>query len=782
MASTGRHIIVAVEQSASAVGFYDSETWAEAGRVNVGFWPHEIEVSEDEGTIYVTNFGIQDYDETIGRPGASISVIDVASRCEVKRLYTFGEPYEYATRRAPHGVKLGPENQLYVNLEDEFRMLVFDLSNPARVTPVRSFSMAAAADPTESPKAGVLPSYDFPIPHGTHNFLFSKDQRTLFVIAGKGGVVALDPMTGKELYRRSFDSPVRGLVYTPDGELLIASLKNELRLLWPSNLQDFKVLDNEGKGLGVGQILYSKPTVPDASGKYEILAPAVWDSQIVFIDPDTGRTTGRIVTGIDPVNIQLCPDGSRAYVTHGRSPYLSVIDVKNRSLVGQIRTRGGPNGVAVVGYSAPPERGKLVVGACLPLSGAFGAEGREICLGYELWKEHVNGAGGVLVDGRPHEVDIVYRDIGPHPTTSPEIPRLAKELIEQNGAQFLFGTYPSPAHLGAGPDYQGYARVAEEHQVPLITATGAGTEIYEQGYDYVFGIMSPARLYLAGTIEVVRMLVPHERPRVAFLSCQDFAALEDARETARFAVKKGLSVASFSTLPALPEEFRIDMVEAQDDTGQPVKVEILTYPDGHKDYAVVLQQMRMAKEFDLDLFLSTGHVGESVALVKQADEERFTPRGFGLSVGPATTSFHGQLLATGASPEHLFGAAQWTDKVHVVGYDPFVTPDEFGQAFLERFNMKASYLSAGGYACGLVLHEALRQSGTASAQAVQKKIAELKMETFYARIRFNEQGLNDRKPMYAIQLRKSKEKDTEFDQIILWPPQGAVWPKPVSQE
>jgi ABC-type branched-subunit amino acid transport system substrate-binding protein len=285
--------------------------------------------------------------------------------------------------------------------------------------------------------------------------------------------------------------------------------------------------------------------------------------------------------------------------------------------------------------------------------------------------------------------------------------------------------------------------------------------------------MSPARLYLAGTIEVVRMSIPKDNPTLAFLSCKDFAAIEDAKATVRYAAKKGFTVVRLKTPPDLPAEFTFEKVEAETHDGKKIEVEILTYPDGHKAFEPVLS--RMSKELDLDLCLATGHLGESVALILQSAKSQFRPRGFGLSVGPSLASFRGQLVGQGVSPEHLFGAAQWTDRVPVVGQDPFVTPAEFARSFFERYSMKASYFSAGGVACGLVLHEAMRRAGTSDGTKVAEELRRLDIETFFARIRFDERGMNSTKPMYTIQLRAS---GNEFDEVILWPPPGTIWPRP----
>src|SRR3990167_5475431 len=129
-AETNRMLTV-VEENAGYVSFYDTVSYKKSGSIKVGFLPHEIAISKDGKTAYVTNFGIKDYDSGIGLPGASISVIDIPNRTEKYRLYTFNpsEHKDYSQiDSAPHGVKLRPpfENQLYVNMEKGGKLFVFD--------------------------------------------------------------------------------------------------------------------------------------------------------------------------------------------------------------------------------------------------------------------------------------------------------------------------------------------------------------------------------------------------------------------------------------------------------------------------------------------------------------------------------------------------------------------------------------------------------------------------------------------------------------------------------
>ena len=75
-----------VEESNNSLRFFDSETGLECGRVSLSLWPHEVAVSPNGKTAYVSNFGLRDYDLTLGHAGNSISVIDIAGRCAKPEL------------------------------------------------------------------------------------------------------------------------------------------------------------------------------------------------------------------------------------------------------------------------------------------------------------------------------------------------------------------------------------------------------------------------------------------------------------------------------------------------------------------------------------------------------------------------------------------------------------------------------------------------------------------------------------------------------------------------
>lgn len=314
-----KYTVVAVESKAARVGFYDSNTGAKIGSVAVGFKPHEIEISADGKTAYVSNFGIEDYDHRIGTPGNSISVIDIRRIKEKYKLSTenlLTKDGVSVSGKAPHGVKLRPpkENELFVSTEfGGDLILVCDVKK-------RRLKRSFAA------------------PEGTHNFIFSNDGKYLYLFAGANGVFKVNPDTGEILARMKLSTPVRGLHYMIGNRFIIASGRGEAFLLNPENL----AVERHFQNLEIGQMLYPKPT-PD--GKY-ILFPAPNDSQVVVLEIKSGAVVHRLKVGDAPIAVAVSSDDNAAYVSSDTDTYFCVIDLKTFEFK-KFAESDGSNGIGI---------------------------------------------------------------------------------------------------------------------------------------------------------------------------------------------------------------------------------------------------------------------------------------------------------------------------------------------------------------------------------------------------------------------------------------------------
>ncbi len=770
MISPQQHIIVAVEESDSTVGFYDSTSGNELRRVAVGRWPHEIEISLDGEFAYVSNFGLKDYDERIGEPGSSISIIDLHSFCEIDRLYTFSGGEEWERRRAPHGVKLAPNGSLYVNVERSSEMLIYDFNTSKNSKgfrlPTRAFAMPSAQSALygRSAEGPGLRDYvvdnAFGLPRESHNFIFGRNDDSIFVASGRGGLYKISASTGQILFNLVRPGPTRGLAWSADGKCLIISAGDEICLVDPEKLTLIKSFG----GLGVRQLLYSEPT-PD--GRY-IVAPAVWEGQVLLVDAINGSVLDRLIIGADPIHVAMAPGGQSAYVSHGRSKFISEIRFDPLTEVRRIQTRGGPNGIAVVPMpkssvlpNAP--RPTIRIGACIPLSGPNSVEGQDLRLGYQYWEELVNDAGGILVGNQSYRVEVVLRDSRSE-VSEPLVRSLTQDLIKTAGVEFVFGGYPSPPNLFSG-------RVANEHGVPFLTASGAALTIYQQGFDFVFGIMSSSNAFLKETLVFLAQQKPAPAS-VAFFSCDDPAASNDAKTTALAAADMGYRVITPSVeIPGTVLSGAVlSCPHLKPDAGDLQRLK--------ETYERVIQAfMDMPPGDRPDVFVQTGHLAESIALVEVAKTLNFVPQAFAFSVGPAFPQF---ATALGDAALNMFNSAMWSAVQREFGHDRFVRPEDFARRFFERFSKQPSYLAAGAVACGIVLEHAIRKAGSKAGAAVSNALRLTNLDTFYSNIQFDSRGLNVNRPLITIQLQKI---EGEVVHVALWPQRvasgkPAIWPFP----
>ena len=297
----GSYCILVVEEDRGQLTILKPDG-SRVGAVKIGERPHEVEVTPDWSTAYVSQFGIADYDHKIGTPGTRVVQVSLKS---AKIVGDFTMP---GGSRGPHGLKLRPHSQeLFVNTEvGGDRMFVFDTRTR---TVKRSFA----------------------VPAGTHNFIFTDDGRWLISFAGKGGVSKIEARSGKIFRTEDLGSPIRGLAFAKNGDVL-ASARGELIIL------DRQTLDVKLRLTAPvhGQLLYLQQL---ANG--ELAAPAMDDQGVVFF---SGRTTRFVPTGKGALFVRQAPDGL-IYVPNIDDTYVSVLNASGtlrRKITGLLT----PNGIA----------------------------------------------------------------------------------------------------------------------------------------------------------------------------------------------------------------------------------------------------------------------------------------------------------------------------------------------------------------------------------------------------------------------------------------------------
>jgi branched-chain amino acid transport system substrate-binding protein len=373
--------------------------------------------------------------------------------------------------------------------------------------------------------------------------------------------------------------------------------------------------------------------------------------------------------------------------------------------------------------------GTILFGASLSLTGSTAKEGGLARDGYELWKETTNANGGINVAGKRYLVATKFYD---DESNAQKSATLADKLINEDKINFLLGPY------GTAPTLQ-VSTIAEKNKMPMIEGNGAAESIFSQGYQYTFAVLSPAKNYMRGLIEMAVAQTP-KPTTVAILTADDPFSVEVADSARAISVASGLQVVYYAKYPNNATELRAPITET--------------------------------KAKNPDLFLNSGHLAESLAIVQQAKELGFSPRGFGFSVGPSIPDFQTTLKA---DANFIFGGSQWTADLKFVGDDLFKTPANYNAVYLRRFGYEPAYQSAQSTAAGIAFHKAIEKAGSLSAKAVRDAIAKLDFISFYGQIKFDERGINIYKPMVVEQWQDGKK-------ATVWPPDVATakprWPTP----
>ena len=370
----------------------------------------------------------------------------------------------------------------------------------------------------------------------------------------------------------------------------------------------------------------------------------------------------------------------------------------------------------------------ILFGAALSATGRDAREGALTKEGYDFWKDYVNSQGGIKVGGRLYRVDIKYYDDGSDAATSA---KLVERLITQDGAKFILAPYGSSATFAA-------SAIAEKYQVPMVDPNGAAEAIFNRGFHYTFAILSPAKKYLQGILEMAATL--HPRPTtVAVLAANDQFSIEVAAGVRDYANKNGFKEVFYSE-----------------------------YPPDTKDVATLLTQVKAKNP---DIILGSGHLQDSLLIMRAAKDQNVQSKIIGFSVGPSTPDF---ITSLGNDANDVMGGAQWTTVLMYT--DPyFGSAERYTRLFQAKYHHLPDYHNAESTAACEAFQVALQRAGVIDPAKVRDALAGLDIDTFYGKIKFDSRGVNVYKPMAVEQIQHGTH-------VTVWPADAAnatpVFPLP----
>jgi branched-chain amino acid transport system substrate-binding protein len=351
---------------------------------------------------------------------------------------------------------------------------------------------------------------------------------------------------------------------------------------------------------------------------------------------------------------------------------------------------------ACFGLSASAALAQDVIkfGAPLPLTGPLAPEAIKQQQGYDLWAEQANKAGGISAGGKKYKVEIVYAD---YQSNTPRAVQTTEQMITQNNVNFLFSPFGSGAAKAA-------SSVSEKYKVPTIAATASSSQVYDQGYKYLFGTFTPNDTLTTPLTQIVKVKAPDVK-KVAILARNDLFPLAIAQEMEKSAKANGFEVAYFEK-----------------------------YTIGSLDHSATLSQI---KSLAPQWIFVTGYINDLLLVRKQMADQQIKATVVSMIAGPAYQEF---IDAAGASAENLTSAAWWHPAAQYSGKDIFGTSANYVKLFREKYKSEPDYAQASASVAGALFQMAIERAGSLDKDKVRDELAKLNATTFFGPVKFGSNG------------------------------------------
>lgn len=349
------------------------------------------------------------------------------------------------------------------------------------------------------------------------------------------------------------------------------------------------------------------------------------------------------------------------------------------------------------------DQSPIVIGATMSQSGSLSTQGIAARNGYLLCQDHLNEQGGIL--GRDVEF-LIYDDQSDSDTAI----RLYEQLITEDNVDAIMGPYGSTLTEAVAP-------VTERHKMVHISPLAATTSIWEQGREYLFMVLPPAELFLAGLIEM--------------------------------ADEKGLNRVAVIEQDALfPRAAGEGVTELAKEKGMRVVLRY-TYPSGLNDFSAIIRLMELS---DIEVVaMAASNLDDFITITRQMKEMDIAPKMFGKS--GAVDRFRDQL---GDAADYVYGLSAWEPVLDNPGIDHFT------ESYIETFGMNPSFHAAGAYGSCQLFAEAAENAGSLDADDMRDVLLNLETQTIFSNYAVDKRGYQTANRGLFIQWQNGEK-------VVVWP-------------
>ena len=186
----------------------------------------------------------------------------------------------------------------------------------------------------------------------------------------------------------------------------------------------------------------------------------------------------------------------------------------------------------------------VTLGASLQLTGADANLARYFRDGYQIAVDRINEQGGIRIGDDTYRFALKILDNQSDINLGV---RQYTQLITRDKVDFLLGPYSSNHALDE-------ISVAEKYRVPMVQGGGAAGQIFDRGYNYIFGTAPPADNYFGSTVEMMAKIDPRVHT-VALLTADDAFDVSVRAGTLALAKQLGIEVVVDEVYPELTPNF-----------------------------------------------------------------------------------------------------------------------------------------------------------------------------------------------------------------------------------
>ncbi|MCH7606209.1 MAG: amino acid ABC transporter substrate-binding protein [Chloroflexi bacterium] len=363
---------------------------------------------------------------------------------------------------------------------------------------------------------------------------------------------------------------------------------------------------------------------------------------------------------------------------------------------------------------------QLKVGIPVSLTGQFQVQGGQALAGLQAWADDVNHAGGISIGlvGNPRPVLVAHYDDA---SKAGPVRRATERLITEDRVDLLFGPY-------SGALTQAAAEVAENHGKLLWNQGGASDSIYEQGFRWVVGVLTPASEYLTGLLPMLREADP--------------------------------SLASLAILRASPGAFSRAVSSGVERQAEQlgIKLSLLNeFAPSVTDFGDILDEVERVNP---DVLLVIGRIHNDLRFARQLVERGIALKAVALVAAPIQQFYD----ALGDEAQGFIGPSQWeASGSYLNGYGP--TGDQVLESLGRMSGHQVDYPMVQAYAAGLVAQRCLEVAGTLDDWALRDTAMSQDFSTFYGGFKIDPaNGRQIGRSVVIVQWQNGRK-------VIVWPPE-----------